>query len=113
MAELQGMRPTFPVANIEEGMAFYADLFGFRVERVMEAGALLRSGGAELALVLRQTSEPTQGYLYVSGVDELHDKAVAAGLTITDELSNKPWGLRDFVVVDPFGNQVSVGEWIS
>lgn len=107
------MRPTFPVPNVEDGIAFYVDLFGFRVDRVLEAGALLRAGGAELALVLRQVTEPAQGYLYVSGVDELHDKAVAAGHPITQELTNRPWGLRDFVVLDPFGNQVHVGEWIS
>ncbi len=107
------MRPTFRVANLEEAISFYVDLFGFRVDVVLQAGALLRAGSAELELVLGQVSDPAHAYLYVSGVDELHDRAVAAGHRIASELTNRPWGLRDFVLVDPFGNRVSVGEWIS
>jgi uncharacterized glyoxalase superfamily protein PhnB len=43
-------------------------------------------------------------------VDGFHDRAVAAGLEVTNELTTHPYGQRDFVVRGPDGHLIAVGE---
>ena len=40
---------------------------------------------------------------------ELYEKLVAAGVDITDEISEKPYG-TDFGIRDPFGNRLRIGQ---
>ena len=37
----------------------------------------------------------------------------AAGFEITRPLTTQPWGLRDFVVRDPAGHLIGIGERVS
>lgn len=39
---------------------------------------------------------------------ELYEKLVAAGVDVTDEISEKPYG-TDFGIRDPFGNRIRIG----
>ena len=43
--------------------------------------------------------------------DALHDRAVAAGATVTMALYDTDYGSRDFAVVDPEGNRWSFGTY--
>jgi len=54
-------------------------------------------------------------YWRVADVDALHADAQAAGLQKTGtprvtEPEAKPWGMREFAIIDPSGNLVRVGE---
>ncbi len=75
--------------------------------------ALLVNEGAEIALV--QTDEPQASgcYIYMTGVDELHADLVSDGAEITNPLTTQPWGNRDFVIADPDGHQIALGERMS
>ena len=44
----------------------------------------------------------------VDDVDEIHERAVAAGAEIVYPLTDEPWGLRRFFVRDPNGAVVNV-----
>jgi uncharacterized glyoxalase superfamily protein PhnB len=48
--------------------------------------------------------------LTVRGIDQLHERCVKAGATITSPLELKPWGMRMFTVQDPAGNKLDLGE---
>lgn len=56
-----------------------------------------------------------QCYWRVTDVDALHAECQAAGLPRAgvprlDAVENKPWGMREFAIVDPNGNLVRVGQ---
>jgi len=110
--ELLSMRPNLPVADLDRSIAFYRDVLGFEVAaRMDDVGfALMKGGGAELALSAGASPQPGGAYLYVTGVETLLARCEAAGATIVAPLTAQPWGLRDFVVEDPDGHRVAVGE---
>ena len=112
--ELLSMRPNLPVADLDRAVAFYRDVLGFELAaRMDDAGfALMKGGSAELALVT--LAHPTVGgaYLYVTGVETLLARCLAAGAMIIAPLTVEPWGLRDFVVEDPDGHKIAIGERI-
>lgn len=112
--QLLSMRPNLPVADIDRAVVFYRDVLGFGVRARFEDGsfALMAAGEAEVALV-RDSSPASHGaYLYVTGVEQVRERCLAAGARAT-ELIREPWGLLDFVVTDPDGNQIAIGEWLS
>jgi uncharacterized glyoxalase superfamily protein PhnB len=53
---------------------------------------------------------PARAHLLVSDARALHDRLAAAGVSIVKPLRDAPYGLRDFVLADPDGNRIDVGE---
>lgn len=109
---LLSMRPNLPVRDVPTAIAFYRDTLGFEVKAQFPDGsfALLESGGAELALARHESPQPQGAYLYVTGVEELLARCTSAGKTITYPLTREPWGLINFVVLDPDGHAIAIGE---
>ena len=93
-------------------IAFYRDIVGLELEHAFDDGsfALLRRGGAELALVHAESPEPQGAYLYVTGVKTLHAHCAERGVPIVGPLTMEPWGLLDFVIEDPDGHRIAIGE---
>lgn len=106
------------VANIasdrlDAARSFYADLLGLRV--VMELGWIVTfaaDGGAP-----PQVSVATEGgsgtpvpdlSIEVDDLDEMHRRALAAGLAIAYGPVTEPWGVRRFYVRDPAGRLVNI-----
>ena len=113
--ELLSMRPNLPVRDLGAAVAFYRDVLGFDVahEDPGAGFALLRGGGAELALLADESSPPLGAYLYVREVEAAYRRCAEAGARITYELTVEPWGLRNFVVEDPSANKIAIGEWVA
>lgn len=111
---LLSMRPNLPVADVDRAIASYRDVLGFDVRARFDDGsfALMAAGEAEVALVRDAVPASHGAYLYVTAVEQLRERCLAAGVAAT-ELVREPWGLLDFVVTDPDGNQIAIGEWVS
>jgi len=112
--------PILPSRRIADTVAFYRKL-GFQGgAHAYDAGyAILRRGALELHFFLHATLVPEQSwagcYLRVLDVDSVYRAAQAARLPATgiprmDTLEDKPWGLREFAVVDPDGNLLRIGQ---
>ena len=110
--ELLSMRPNLPVEDLDRAVAFYRDVLGFELAaRMDDVGfALMKGGGAELALVTAPNPQPGGAYLYASDVEALLARCQAADAKIVAPLTTQPWGLRDFVVEDPDGHKIAVGQ---
>ena len=89
-------------------------MIGFEVRNVNEdeTFGLLGRGLAEVALVQNDSPPSEQAYLHVRGVDALHKRCQEAGVDISSALTEHPWGLRDFVIRDPDGHLIGIGERI-
>lgn len=118
MIELGRAAPGIPVSDIARAVRFYTDVFG--MHKTFENGdpvqfAIMKGGAAELHLTLVSQHggrEHNVAHLLVeSGVDELYRRCQAAGgATIVKPLRDAPWGLRTFVVADPDGNRIDIGQ---
>jgi uncharacterized glyoxalase superfamily protein PhnB len=49
-------------------------------------------------------------YVYVRDADALHAELVAKGANLQGEPVSRPWGLRDFRVLDLEGNELTFGQ---
>jgi predicted enzyme related to lactoylglutathione lyase len=109
-------RTTLGVRDVPASIDFYARALGFEVGVTMgepPTFALLAHGDVGLGLV--QVEDPAVAgfaccYVNVEGVEELHDRCVSAGATVTGPLTRQPWGNYDFVIADPDGHQLAFGE---
>ena len=105
--------------SIGATMAFYAKL-GF-TGRADDSYAMLRRGDIELHFSLYKELIPEQSnamcYLRVDNVDALHQEISKArlpqsGIPRMDSVENKPWGMREFAIVDEDGNLIRIGQQI-
>ncbi len=111
-----GARPTLGVADVERSVAFYATHLGFEAVARMAgppAFALLQRHAASIALVA--TFEPlplpwAAVYLEVTDVRPLHRACKGAGVSLAHPLTPQPWGMLDFVLSDPDGHKIAVGQ---
>ena len=46
----------------------------------------------------------------MNGVDAYCDQTAIAGAKVAVPLADRPYGMRDFRIVDPSGNELSFGE---
>ncbi len=115
--------PILPSPSLQRTLAFYARL-GFEGEIVGDgdAYAILTRGDLELHFFLHTELRPTECYggcyLRVSDVEPLYRTILAAGLPRQGiprlhALEDKPWGMREFAVIDENGNLLRVGQEIA
>ena len=113
--------PILPARDLAETRAFYEAL-GFRTAGWWpEFGgyASLVRGDLTMHFFSYEDLSPftnyAQCYWRVKDVDALHAEYQTLGLPASgvprlDAVENKPWGMREFAIVDPSGNLVRVGQ---
>ncbi|PNY82682.1 bleomycin resistance protein [Deinococcus koreensis] len=117
---LQGTAiPTLPSRSLPQTLAFYQRL-GFGGElRGGDTYAVVQRDGVEFHFFFHPELRPGESsagfYLRVEDVDGVYqDFAVARlpqqGIPRMDALEDKPWGMREFAVVDPDGNLLRIGQ---
>ena len=111
-----GAATVFVVADIAKSTGHYRDVLGFTV--TFEYGTptfyvcLCRDEVALHLLAASETSRlPGNGGLcvFVRDVDAVHAELAARGASILKPPQNYDYGMRDFDVVDPDGNQLTFG----
>ncbi len=93
---------------------WYREKLGFTVS--MSWGepaeyARVRRDSVELAIGrLGDQFGPSSVYAIVSGIDALYAEFVGRDVTIARAISNAPYRMRDFDLLDPQGNRICFGE---
>lgn len=115
--------PVLPSRDIAGTTAFYRRLGFEGGAHAFDPGyAILRRGALELHFFLHRALVPEQScagaYLRVADVAAIHRDASACALPRTgiprmDALEDKPWGLREFAIVDEDGNLLRIGQVIA
>jgi lactoylglutathione lyase len=115
-----GFRDAFPillVADVERSLGFYRDLLGFEVvycfpsEHEPQFVSLTIDGGK---LALGATEAEVQSasaaiWVYADDVDDAVAVLREAGVRVTAEPADQPWGERVASVADPDGFTVHIG----
>lgn len=108
--------PILSVTDIARSVAFYTEILGFT--KVFENGdpvgfVILERDAAELQLTLNPTYKATTSnvaHLMVSDAKTLYTLCELRGVRIVKGLRDADFGLRCFVIADPDGNRIDVGE---
>ena len=104
--------PELPVSDLAKAVAYYQDVLGFRVNYAdQNIGVMFRDDGTLLLMPRdREHSGIGSFYAYIRDADALHAELVAKGATVLGAPVSKPWGLRDFSVLDLEGNRLTFGQ---
>lgn len=112
--------PILPSRSLPATLAFYARL-GFDGETYGDEYAILRRGSVELHFFAHPDLIPAEShagcYVRVQDVDAIYLDFGAArlprhGIPRMDVLQDKPWGMREFAVIDEDGNLLRIGQEI-
>jgi len=105
--------PDIKSKTIDASRTFYADVLGLEVAMDMGFVVTLVSPSnptAQITLLRDDDStEPVpQISIEVADVDDVHSRAVSQGARVVYPLTNEPWGVRRFFMVDPNGIVINV-----
>jgi catechol 2,3-dioxygenase-like lactoylglutathione lyase family enzyme len=101
-------------SQVDAGRAFYGDVLGLEV--VMDHGWIVTFAAAD-ALAAPQISVASEGgsgapvpdlSVEVDDLEDVLDRATAAGFSVEYGPTDEPWGVRRFYLRDPFGRLVNV-----
>jgi catechol 2,3-dioxygenase-like lactoylglutathione lyase family enzyme len=115
VATLNGAAPVLASLDIERTISFYCSRLGFkRVYVAPGAWGIVACDNVQIHFwpcPERQIAENTSCRVYVAGIDELFIELDAQGVIHPNApLQNRPWGSREFGVVDGDGNLITFAE---
>jgi predicted enzyme related to lactoylglutathione lyase len=109
---LEKIMPEFPLADVPAGVVHYRDALGFRVNYEQSDLAVMDRDDVRLLLVARTQRHTGIGsaYVYVHDADALHAELRRRGADVQGDPVSRPWGLREFHVLDLEGNRITFGQ---
>jgi uncharacterized glyoxalase superfamily protein PhnB len=104
--------PVFAVDDIEEAVSFYCKKLGFETtwtfgEPTHRAG--VARDGVEIHLDAWGEGGPpgpSVVYFHMENAAAYYRQLRRRGVEFTAELQDRPWGMEDFRLEDPFGNRL-------
>jgi len=107
---------TVPVTEMNRALGFYVDVLG--MQKVFENGdpvgfVILKRDAGEIHLTLSKKHVATDrnvAHLIVNNAQALYDQLEKSGARIIKGLRDADYGMRGFVLADPDGNRIDVGQ---
>ena len=111
--------PILPSRSVSDTLAFFRRLdFDGEIHGFGDY-AILRRGTVELHFFTHKDLRPAESsascYIRVTDVASIYQAFALAqlprkGIPRQDALEDKPWGMREFAIVDPDGNLIRIGQ---
>lgn len=94
---------------------YYSQYLGFEIINMYGDYLILRRDETWLHFGLVQDVDPKTNmcstYVYVRGIDMLYEQCKAEGILRQNAwLADRPYGMRDFSLIDPDGNLLTFGQ---
>jgi uncharacterized glyoxalase superfamily protein PhnB len=109
---MQKALPELPFDDVPRAVMYYRDVLGFRINyQQSDLGVMERD---EITVLLIARSEQHKGIgsfaVYVENADGLYAELLTRGANLQGEPVSRPWGLRDFRVLDYEGNRITFAQ---
>lgn len=107
--------PTLAVKDIMEAIAYYTTRLGFSLGFTWDdppGFAGVNFGEVSVHLSSNMPAVANEVYFVVDDAKELHSFHVANGVEIVEAPGNRPYGLFDYRIRDPYGNELGFGHYI-
>lgn len=110
----EAVTPRLPVRDVENALAFYVDKLGFRLgwkwgEPATHANVCRDSISFDLIMLPPERCGTALAYVQLNGVDAYFSELKARNIEVGD-VADRPYGMRDFEVIDPCGNRLAFGQ---
>ena len=118
MVELTRTRSVLAVQDLAAAVDYYTRVLGMKIDFTAPGWAFLSRGAFRLmlgecvdAMPAHETGDHSYVvYVTVEGIDELYGELMGTGVTLTQKLADKPWGMREFGVRTPDGHRIMFGQ---
>jgi hypothetical protein len=100
--------PILPSSDLDRSVTFCAPAGFVEVER-HEGYLLLHNDGVELHFAYHDTVTPGTCFLHVTDAAKLWKQLRHLGVEGVGDIADQNYGLREFTLTDPDGNQVWIG----
>lgn len=117
--KIESVSPILSVKDLAQSIDFYRNVLRFDLAwswgEPPDIAAVCRDG-VEITLTQRAGAKPAGAahiHLGVSGIDAYYTGLVDAGVTVVVPIGDRPYGMRDFRIADPSGNELSIGQAIA
>jgi catechol 2,3-dioxygenase-like lactoylglutathione lyase family enzyme len=112
--KINGAATVFPVTDLDASLRYFIDVLGFREDFRFGQYAGIQRDECRLHLAAignPNTGKPGSGavYIFCDEVDDYFAEITQKGAKTDGEPKDYDYGLRDFIVRDPDGNQLSFG----
>ena len=113
--KLGSATPIFRVLDMPQALDWYRRGLGFQIAwtwgKPVDHAAVCRDS-AEIMLAVEPGGQfaISRVTFEAHGVDTYYESVRAAGGQIGIAIADRPYGMRDFRVLDPFGNEISFGQ---
>lgn len=105
--------PILPSRDLAATAAFYVGQLGFEPSPSWQGYAIHRRGAAQLHFFHHPTLDPRANdagaYWYAPDPDALHAEFARRAIPRLFPLEDKPWGMREFALLDPDANLLRIG----
>ena len=118
--QITSMATQLRVVDLDRALRFYVDMLGFEEEfRYQDFYAGIRAGDARLHLKRVDTPDPAIPFvrkgdhlhLYLNVVDlDAAFEAVKGKAEVVYPITTKPWGNREFTILDPDGHTIYLAQ---
>lgn len=104
--------PELPVDDVAEAVVYYRDILRFSVNHEQAGIGVIDRDEARILLIKRTGRHTGIGscYIYVVDADAVHAELTSKGALVQGEPVSRPWGLREFQVLDLDGNRLTLGQ---
>jgi catechol 2,3-dioxygenase-like lactoylglutathione lyase family enzyme len=112
--QFEAVTPRLPVRDVEKALTFYVDKLGFQLgwkwgTPLTHANVCRDSISLDLIALPAERCGTAMAYVQLSGVDEYFSELKGRKVDSSD-IGDRPYGMRDFEVIDPNGNRLAFGE---
>jgi len=110
--QLRRVMPELPFTTVASAIVYYRDVLGFQVNYHQSDLGVMDRDGQRVLLIARTAAHTGIGScaFYVADADALFGELQTKGANLQGEPVSQPWGLREFVVLDPEGNRLTFAQ---
>jgi uncharacterized glyoxalase superfamily protein PhnB len=109
----QGIGPVFQVSSLPDALKYYRDVVGFKEDFRFGDCAGVSHGDACVHLCAHRIHQRPVGggaaFVFCDEVDSYFQEIKKNGAIVKAEPGDQPYGMRDFIVLDPDGNHMTFG----